>query len=57
MNQNSRGWLWLLLLLYAMYAAYWSERIVDAAGDPIRAVFGTSIPSTFPLFRILLTPR
>jgi hypothetical protein len=54
MRQNSRGWLWLLLLLYAVYAAYWSQRIVEAAGNPIRAILGDNIPNAFPLFRILL---
>jgi len=54
MKRNSPAWLWLLLLMYAMYAAFWSEKLVESAFQPTGGWLGVRIPWFIPALYALL---
>jgi len=54
MQRNSPAWLWLLLLMYALYAAFWSEKLFESALHPTGAWFGFRLPWIIPTLQALL---
>jgi hypothetical protein len=54
MQRNSSAWLWLLLLMYALYAAFWSEKLFESALHPTGAWFGFRLPLIIPTLQALL---
>jgi len=54
MQRNSPAWLWLLLLMYALYAAFWSEKLIESAFHPTGAWFGFRLPWIIPTIQALL---
>ncbi|HXK60832.1 MAG TPA: hypothetical protein PLP42_13160 [Acidobacteriota bacterium] len=53
MKRNSSAWLWLLLLMYALYAVHWSEKILEPALNPAQNWFSGTIPWIVPTFQAL----
>jgi len=53
MKQNSRSWIWLLLLLYAIYAAYWGQHLAERLLSPVKTSIQLPVVLV-PIFRALL---
>ena len=53
MKQNSKSWIWLLLLLYAFYAAYWGKHLAELLLDPVQSRIELPVVLV-PIFRALL---
>ena len=53
MKQNSKSWIWLLLLLYAIYAAYWGQHLAEFLINPVNSRIELPVV-LIPVFRALL---